>query len=375
MPDQSGRTTTRDFAFQSTDQAFTHQLGGAGPEGAKTATIFAPQANDRYEAADLSSNALPSASPALNQTPGSDASLRYSDFSASHSSQSISQPSQPSARSPFSNYNFAVWDWDNSIELADFTSHYEPQGELVQELQNQSIPTNDFSIPLPITPSEPPYASPQPPQSAATTIAQNPLSPPPKPPQRPAVQTGMKRKAESEPNSAISQSAGSTSEVQQGPAKRPNKSRSSSSASITSPTVTAPSGASRSSMTQVTLPPVSSEPQVSSNTTASIGPEQQRKKELAKGTGPQGRVIDVSKPRRIVESPSGHDVLPAGKVFPIQIGSELFRLSGASISSDGRCILRDLGPRGTALTMLEHPHISPIFLQINSIITRVVPVT
>jgi hypothetical protein len=27
--------------------------------------------------------------------------------------------------------------------------------------------------------------------------------------------------------------------------------------------------------------------------------------------------------------------LPAEKVFPIQIGSELFRLSGASISSDG----------------------------------------
>ena len=28
--------------------------------------------------------------------------------------------------------------------------------------------------------------------------------------------------------------------------------------------------------------------------------------------------------------------LPAGKVFPIQIGSELFKLSGASISSDGK---------------------------------------
>lgn len=28
--------------------------------------------------------------------------------------------------------------------------------------------------------------------------------------------------------------------------------------------------------------------------------------------------------------------LPPEKVFPIQIGSELFRLSGASISSDGQ---------------------------------------
>lgn len=32
------------------------------------------------------------------------------------------------------------------------------------------------------------------------------------------------------------------------------------------------------------------------------------------------------------------NVLPHERVFPIQIGSELFRLSGASISSDGMCL-------------------------------------
>lgn len=32
-------------------------------------------------------------------------------------------------------------------------------------------------------------------------------------------------------------------------------------------------------------------------------------------------------------------ILPHERVFPIQIGSELFRLSGASISSDGMYIL------------------------------------
>lgn len=38
------------------------------------------------------------------------------------------------------------------------------------------------------------------------------------------------------------------------------------------------------------------------------------------------------------KTPTGHppSILPPEKVFPIQIGSELFRLSGASISSDGR---------------------------------------
>lgn len=32
-------------------------------------------------------------------------------------------------------------------------------------------------------------------------------------------------------------------------------------------------------------------------------------------------------------------ILPHERVFPIQIGSELFRLSGASLSSDGMCLL------------------------------------
>jgi hypothetical protein len=53
---------------------------------------------------------------------------------------------------------------------------------------------------------------------------------------------------------------------------------------------------------------------------------------------PKLKQSDSSEARRVVEmAPHLTTVLPAGKVFPIQIGSELFRLSGASISSDGRC--------------------------------------
>ncbi|KAH7109838.1 hypothetical protein B0J11DRAFT_233886 [Dendryphion nanum] len=330
MPHQSGRTTPRDFAYQSTDQAFAHQLGGAETA---TTSVFAPQAHDRYEA-DQNTNA-PSASPATNQTPGSDATLRFPDFSNPQSSL----PSQAHGAAPFPNYNFSaaaggplIWDWNNSIEFSDFSNHYEPQGELVQELQNQTVSSNDFTIPLPVSASDPPYQSPQPPQSAVSTNPQNPFSPPLKPPQRPAIQTGMKRKIDSEPNSAISQTVSAVSEIQQGPPKRPNKSRSSSSASITSPIITAPSVPRRSSMTQITAPAAAPETLGPSN--ANVSAEQQRKKEVGKGTGPQGRVIDVSKPRKVVESPGGHDILPAGKVFPIQIGSELFRLSGASLSSD-----------------------------------------
>jgi hypothetical protein len=82
--------------------------------------------------------------------------------------------------------------------------------------------------------------------------------------------------------------------------------------------------------------PVAAGTESALSTSATASTELQAQKKASKGTGPQGRVIDVSKPRKIVETPVGADMLPAGKVFPIQIGSELFRLSGASLSSDGK---------------------------------------
>jgi hypothetical protein len=219
------------------------------------------------------------------------------------------------------------WDWTNSIDFSEFTNQYEPQGELAHELQPPTI-TTDFSIPLPIAPADLMYQAQQHSQSATpgTNTALNPLSPPPKPPQRPVIQTGMKRKADSEPDSAVLQS---TADAQQNHAKRQNKSRQSSATSPTTPTAAEPADARQSPMAQTVTAQAASEP-------AQATTEAQRRKEQSKGTGPQGRVIDVSKPRRVVEGPGGPDMLPAGKVFPIQIGAELFRLSGASISSDGK---------------------------------------
>jgi hypothetical protein len=326
MPDQPGQTTSRDFAFQSTDQAFAHH----------------------YEAGPTTN--APSASPTANQAVGPDA-LRFSEFGAQQSSLSSQ------ASGGFGGYNFStggplVWDWNNSIEFSDFANHYEPQGELVQELQSQSDAANDFSIPLPVTGNEAIF-------QASMATAQHPLSPPSKPPSRPNVQTGSKRRHESEPSSAISQSGNFPTEQLQKPPKRVNLSRSSSSASVTSPTIAPLTDARRSSMTQIPITVAAPEPaaQPSSSTTT----DAQKKKEPSKGTGPQGRVIDVSKPRRVAESSGGPEVLPLGKVFPIQIGSELFRLSGASLSSDGRQPLPiTFCTWTTKLRILEHPHTFPI---------------
>ena len=262
--------------------------------------------NSRYDAerGPNARGATAASTPAFVQNPP----LDYSDFDAQ------------TAQGQFTGYNFnpsapAAWDWTQSMDFSDFTAHYEPQGELVQETQNQKVAPNDFNMPL----------------------AVNPLSPPRRPrPQGPVVQTSMKRKADSEPdpNSAVSQ----TASEQQNLSKRPAMSRASSNASLASPLVT----------DARSLPVV--QPPVAQATVESVPPsisqgndDAQRRRDASKGTGPEGRVIDVSKPRRVVGSPAGVDMLPAGKVFPIQIGSALFRLSGASLSSDGtslRCLVR-----------------------------------
>jgi hypothetical protein len=254
-----------------------------------------------------------------------DPSLSYQSFDTHQQSMPGVYPGYE-----FNNQTQMGWDWTNSIDFSGFTDHYEPQGELVGELQH-AVTANDFSIPLPVAKVDQIYQAPSAPEIVNVTppTAQTPFSPPLKPPQRPAIQTSLKRKAESEPDSAVSQSTATAGESKPNPAKRPNKSRQSSTTSLPSPIVPEPSDALKSPMTQTSVARSAPEPTAQGNT------ENPKKKEQNKGTGPQGRVIDVSKPRRVVESP-GMDMLPAGKVFPIQIGSELFRLSGASISSDGK---------------------------------------
>lgn len=168
----------------------------------------------------------------------------------------------------------------------------------------------------------------------------------------------MKRKMDSEPSSAVSQTGGTAPE----PApKRQNKSRRSSNASASSPVVqTAAEARSATTTTRTAAPPTPngtvSQPAALENTQTG------RREEQTKGTGPQGRVIDVSSPRKIQDAPAGLDIRPAGKVFPIQIGSELFRLSGASLSSDGKHAPNPKQQsKACQLRLLEHPHISRTF--------------
>ncbi|CAI6336596.1 unnamed protein product [Periconia digitata] len=248
----------------------------------------------------------PAAAP-VTPNPAFLAAAQHQPFMTYHDPPHHAEPDQ------FTGFDGAplAWDWANPTGYTDFSHHYEPQGELVRELHQPSTTNNDFSLPLPVYPSDnDPYQSPQ-----------NYPNPPAAAPRSQVVTMASKRKADSdEPTSALSHGSNLSVAPDQHLSKRPNKSRSSSTASATSPVVATASSS------DPTHPAAQAEHHANN--------EAQRRKEQSRGTGPQGRVIDVSKPRRVPESPGGYEVLPAGKVFPIQLGSELFRLSGASLSSD-----------------------------------------
>jgi hypothetical protein len=365
MPEQPGCTSSRDFALQSTDQVF-------GADGATTSNSTAP--THRY---DPENTANTSNAPSDAHQTAPDALLSFG---------------QQQSPDDFANYNYSpsgplVWDWNNSIDLdSEFTHHYEPQGELVQELQNQHNPNQDFSIPLPVSVQDSIYQYPLQTPTPASTVPLNPLSPPPPPQQRPTVKTttaAMKRKAPSEPTSATSAGVSAlTPDIQEPAAKRPSKSRRSSSASANPPALTS-AGSDRISTTSMASNQTTSAAAVGEGTNTELT-RRKSDKAVANSTRPS----DYGRSRKIVEAP-GRDTsqLPAGKVFPIQIGSELFRLSGASLSSDGKhlkslnlliihiLLLLQAMVSTDALRILEHPHTSHISSVNNYITRRAVPVT
>lgn len=325
---QRGQSNSQDL-FQSTDQSYVQPFSGAEEA---TQQAFSAQQHQQHRYAAQSATNAAGAPTTPTQASSLDQSLRQPEFGAHQHSVSQTGASQPFQSAYGFNSSAALaWDWGSTIGFADYPSQYEPQGELVHELQTLHAPAaTDFSIPLPLTGARANalvgalHPSPRPVLSVQSAVAQNPLSPPPKPTKRLSVQTGMKRKADSEPDSGVSQ--GPNGSFDEKSSKRQATSRASSVTSAASPSATpAPAASLPASMTGPVAP----------ENTAPSTSETHKRKEPSKGTGPQGRVIDVSTPRRVVEPRGSPDILPSGKVFPIQIGSELFRLSGASISSDG----------------------------------------
>jgi hypothetical protein len=219
-----------------------------------------------------------------------------------------------------------IADWDNSISLSTFGTFFEPQGELAAGLYPQPNPQQqDFALPIPVCRASSVSLQSSTPAISSSALASSRLGSA-DPTADYAVtaematpRAGMKRKAGSDTSLLLSSGEAGISTM-----KRPAPGRYESSRTMTMqiPSSTTPTivGTEKVSTQQ----PEPQEPRTGGALDSS------RTEEPTTRTSSQN-IRDIT--------PRLSPILPAGKVFPIRIGSELFQLSGASLSSDGMSII------------------------------------
>ncbi|KAK0280419.1 hypothetical protein LTR35_008061 [Friedmanniomyces endolithicus] len=208
----------------------------------------------------------------------------------------------------------SIWDWETPLDTIGESAsyYYEPQGELLQEHRELGPSSTDFSIPhalgsvggtWKLANCETAYDSTQ-----THIVPKRPSS------VRPPT-AGVKRKlaVEQEPSEGSSHP------------KRPSCTMSDAGDGETPPPVDPkpPAPLTQSQSTQ--NPRGRGTTDAAENRPPGPGVESERRR-----AGPSS----TTSSRRPATEPPAPLVLPARKVFPIQIGDKLFRLSGASISSD-----------------------------------------
>ncbi|KAK4545193.1 hypothetical protein LTR36_003372 [Oleoguttula mirabilis] len=210
----------------------------------------------------------------------------------------------------------SIWDWDAPLDNVDEspTYYYEPQGELLQEHRDQRPTRPDFSIPHAIGDARLDW------QTLGIPLdpnGSNGFAVPKRPSGVPHPTAGVKRKS-------------STDREPSSTGRQPEPKRLSRAVSDT----------------MEDEPDTPSDGRAPAQSTRShSGPGTRVRSGTATGENrPRSAVTDTEGARpgpgiggghaRTMTDPSTPVVLPARKVFPIQIGDKLFRLSGASISSD-----------------------------------------
>lgn len=218
--------------------------------------------------------------------------------------------------------------WDPSAynSFVDVNQIYQPQGQLANEQAapvqavEQSTPYNFWHRAEPTSVAET--------GRPATEASRIPFPPPPRPQRPPGPSNTQpsesKRKAESDPSSPTIQAPPekpSTPLLEQKQSSIPPKRM--------SPSLKSSTG---------TRPPTNGASQDRSGPRGQ-GNQAQHTNGTSKTSARQNGGQPAARPPGILASdqdPNPKSTLPAEKVFPIQIGSELFRLSGASIGSDGQ---------------------------------------
>ena len=255
-----------------------------------------------------------------------------------------------------------IWDWDAPYDgISDTTSpyYYEPQGELLNEPQEHRPSVSEFKVPQSasgagaVTGAGSDWMLPDSTEGNAPVSRQ--------PSSSPTVSVaGVKRKApaDREPSGSHSKppelkrvtlsrsQSGEDGQVPSDGAEPASTGLAQKSPATTTSTTTSAQGQTRTESAD--------NPRPNTTTTA--------KKSLRPPASTSKRSQDPS------SDSSTTLALPARKVFPIQVGDQLFRLSGASISSDGQYFqLLDFRVLlGKTLNLEQLPRTFHAFSKINS---------
>ncbi|KAK3109597.1 hypothetical protein LTR53_016978 [Teratosphaeriaceae sp. CCFEE 6253] len=210
----------------------------------------------------------------------------------------------------------STWDWDTPLDTIGESSsyYYEPQGELAQEPRPQHQTNSDFSIPHSVTTSGSGWKPANRADPLDTSTTSNAST---RPPGVPTPTAGVKRKSTSETDAS-----GRNRPPEH---KRPSRTMSEDGDDET------PSPMDQVPLAQFVRPQSTSSLRGRSATEVAGN---RRPPSTADAEGLSTRPNIVAGSQRPANEPATSMVLPARKVFPIQIGDKLFRLSGASISSD-----------------------------------------
>ncbi|KZF23956.1 hypothetical protein L228DRAFT_85816 [Xylona heveae TC161] len=215
-------------------------------------------------------------------------------------------------------------DWGNSIlGPPDFSNLYQPQGVLLEDPSDQRAPAQGFTIPSPVVTSSGEQSNPNTAPDISAAAA------------RSHGHNQLKRKADPNISSGSRSAPSATPAISIGEdARGPSQKRA---------TVHAPEDESEDKLTPENpssfFPKHKNESRPPSSSLQSLKPVNGlRPTPPRRASGGEG--VLITDPPGILRTIDGKHhletdlALPHDKVFPIQIGSELFRLSGASLSSD-----------------------------------------
>lgn len=309
--------TVADIESTNPTRHFDRQHGyESGVKDADTDFMSSTKASSRM-AADRTSSTSGNQPSEESNRPRPNAQLSESSKNGRQSSQSnlLQIPSEGSgARRPVET---SIWDWETPLESVGESSsyYYEPVGELLHEQRDKQPARSEFSIPHAVQPSTSPWPFPS--AAVGTNNNESEFAVPRRPSGVPPSIAGNKRKSLSD-----REGAGASTQPNQ---KRASRIMSDSGEEVASPTDGRPPAHSTRSHSGPSISRQQSDTEGSESRNRPAATDSDARSQSGTGTGAHTRTL---------EDPSIPMVLPPRKVFPIQIGDKLFRLSGASISSD-----------------------------------------